>query len=63
VTVDAQHYVPLPNKYRVVALHAAVVMTDAGAGQQVPSTISPRSAAASSFAASVNSAFATRTAW
>jgi outer membrane protein assembly factor BamA len=36
VTVDAQHYVPLPNKYRVVALHAAMVMTDAGAGQQVP---------------------------
>jgi hypothetical protein len=36
VTVDAQHYVPLPNRYRVIALHAAVVMTDAGAGQQVP---------------------------
>jgi hypothetical protein len=36
VTVDAQHYVPLPNRYRVVALRAAVVMTDAGAGQQVP---------------------------
>ena len=36
VTVDAQHYVPLPNKYRVVALHAAVVMTDADAGQLVP---------------------------
>ncbi|HEV8393645.1 MAG TPA: BamA/TamA family outer membrane protein [Vicinamibacterales bacterium] len=36
VTVDAQHYVPLPNKYRVVALRAAVVMTDADAGQQVP---------------------------
>ena len=36
VTVDAQHYVPLPNKYRVVALHTAVVMTDADAGQQVP---------------------------
>ena len=36
VTVDAQHYVPLPNKYRVIALHAAVVMTDADAGQQVP---------------------------
>jgi outer membrane protein assembly factor BamA len=36
VTVDAQHYVPLPDKYRVVALHAAVVMTDASAGQQVP---------------------------
>jgi len=36
MTVDAQHYVPLPNKYRVVALHAAVVMTDADAGQQVP---------------------------
>jgi hypothetical protein len=36
VTMDAQHYVPLPNRYRVIALHAAVVMTDAGAGQQVP---------------------------
>jgi hypothetical protein len=36
VTVDAQHYVPLPNRYRVVALHAAVVMTDADAGQHVP---------------------------
>jgi hypothetical protein len=36
VTVDAQHYVPLPNKFRVIALHAAVVMTDADAGQQVP---------------------------
>jgi outer membrane protein assembly factor BamA len=36
VTLDAQHYVPLPNKYRVIALHAAVVMTDADAGQQVP---------------------------
>lgn len=36
VTMDAQQYVPLPNRYRVVALHAAVTMTDAGAGQQVP---------------------------
>lgn len=36
VTVDAQQYVPLPNRYRVLALHAAVVMTDADAGQRVP---------------------------
>jgi outer membrane protein assembly factor BamA len=36
VRVDAQQYVPLPNRYRVVALHAAVVMTDADAGQHVP---------------------------
>ena len=36
VTVDAQHYVPLPNRLRVIALRAAVVMTDAGSGQQVP---------------------------
>ena len=36
VTMDAQHYVPLPNKYRVIALHTQVVMTDASAGQQVP---------------------------
>jgi hypothetical protein len=36
VTVDAQHYVPLPNRYRVIALHAAVVMTEADAGQHVP---------------------------
>jgi hypothetical protein len=36
VSIDAQHYVPLPNKYRVVALHAAVVMSDADAGQHVP---------------------------
>ena len=36
MSVDAQHYVPLPSRYRVLALHAAVVMTDAGDGQQVP---------------------------
>jgi len=36
VTLDVQQYVPLPNRYRVIALRAAAVMTDAGAGQQVP---------------------------
>jgi hypothetical protein len=36
VTVDVQQYVPLPNRYRVLAVRAAAVMTDAGDGQQVP---------------------------
>lgn len=36
VTVDLQHYVPLPNRYRIVALRAAAVFTDPLEGQQVP---------------------------
>src|SRR5262249_20826208 len=36
VAIDLQQYVPLPNRYRTLALRAAAVMTDAGAGQQVP---------------------------
>jgi Omp85 superfamily domain len=36
VTVDVQHYVPLADRSRVLALHAAAVLTDASAGQQVP---------------------------
>jgi hypothetical protein len=36
VTMDVQQYVPLPTRYRVLALHAEAVMTDAKAGQQVP---------------------------
>jgi len=36
VHIDAQQYVPLPNRYRTIALHAAATLTDADAGQQVP---------------------------
>jgi hypothetical protein len=36
IDVEAQQYVPLPHRYRVLALRAAAVMTDASAGQQVP---------------------------
>lgn len=34
--VDVQHYVPLPNRYRTLALHASGVFTDPSAGDQVP---------------------------
>jgi outer membrane protein assembly factor BamA len=36
VQVDLQQYVPLPNRYRILALRAAAVLTDADTGQQVP---------------------------
>jgi hypothetical protein len=36
VAIDVQQYVPLPDRYRIVALHAAAVITDPYAGQQVP---------------------------
>jgi len=36
LAVELQQYVPLPNRYRLVALRAAAVMTDAREGQQVP---------------------------
>jgi hypothetical protein len=36
VEVDVQQYVPLPNRYRTVALRASAVLTDADAGHQVP---------------------------
>jgi hypothetical protein len=41
VAVDLQQYVPLPNRYRTVALRAAAVLTDPGAGQQVPFYFQP----------------------
>jgi hypothetical protein len=66
VTVDVQQYVPLPNRYRVIALRAAAVMTDAGAAAPAstcPSTTSPRWAGARSCAASASSASGIATAW
>jgi len=36
VEVDVQQYVPLPNRYRTVALRASAVLTDADADHQVP---------------------------
>jgi len=36
VAIDLQQYVPLPNRYRLIALRALAVLTDPLAGQQVP---------------------------
>ena len=36
VELDLQHYVPLPNRYRTLALRAAGVFTDATSGSEVP---------------------------
>ena len=36
VAVELQQYVPLPNRYRTIALRAAAVMTDPRAGSDVP---------------------------
>lgn len=41
VTIDLQQYVPLPDRYRTIALHAAAVFTDARAGQDVPFYFQP----------------------
>ena len=41
VAVNLQQYVPLPNRYRTLALRAAVVTTDPHAGQQVPFYFQP----------------------
>ncbi len=41
VDIDAQQYVPLPDKYRVIALHAAATLTDADAGHEVPFFFQP----------------------
>jgi outer membrane protein assembly factor BamA len=34
--LEVQHYVPLPNRYRVLALRAAAILTDAASGSDVP---------------------------
>jgi outer membrane protein assembly factor BamA len=36
VEVELQQYLPLPNRYRTLAFRAAAVLTDPGAGQDVP---------------------------
>jgi hypothetical protein len=36
IQIDLQQYVPLPNRYRTLALRAEAVLTDAHAGQDVP---------------------------
>jgi len=36
MSVNLQQYVPLPSRYRLLALHAAAVLTDASNGQDVP---------------------------
>jgi hypothetical protein len=41
VTVDLQHYVPIPDQYRTIALHAAATLTDPRAGQDVPFYFEP----------------------
>ena len=36
VAVDLQQYVPIPDRYRTMALHAAAIFTDPATGQHVP---------------------------
>jgi hypothetical protein len=41
VAIDLQQYVPIPDRYRTIALHAAAVLTDPRAGQEVPFYVQP----------------------
>ena len=41
VSVDLQQYVPIPDRYRTIALHAAAVFTDPRKGQEVPFYFQP----------------------
>jgi hypothetical protein len=41
VTVDLQQYLPLSTRYRLIALRAAAVVTDASAGHEVPFYFQP----------------------
>src|SRR5262245_13954012 len=41
VTIDLQQYVPIPDRYRTIALHAAATFTDPRAGQEVPFYFEP----------------------
>jgi len=41
VAIDLQQYVPIPDRYRTIALHAAATLTDPRAGQQVPFYFQP----------------------
>jgi hypothetical protein len=40
-TVDLQQYVPIPDRYRTIALHASAVLTDPRGGQEVPFYFQP----------------------
>jgi hypothetical protein len=39
--IDLQQYVPIPDRYRTIALHAAADFTDARSGQEVPFYFQP----------------------
>jgi hypothetical protein len=41
VSVDLQQFVPIPDRYRTIALHAAAVFTDPRRGQDVPFYFQP----------------------
>ena len=41
VTIDLQQYVPIPDRYRTIALHAAAIFTDPRSGQDVPFYFEP----------------------
>jgi Omp85 superfamily domain len=41
VTIDLQQYVPIPDRYRTIALHAAATFTDPRTGQEVPFYFEP----------------------
>ena len=41
VDIDLQQYVPLPHRYRILALRAAATLTDSDANQQVPFYFQP----------------------
>jgi outer membrane protein assembly factor BamA len=41
VAIDLQQYVPIPDRYRTIALHAAVTLTDPRHGQEVPFYFQP----------------------
>jgi hypothetical protein len=40
-SIDLQQYIPVPNRYRTIALHAAANFTDPRAGQEVPFYFQP----------------------
>jgi hypothetical protein len=57
VSVELQQYVPIPDRYRIVALRAAAVFTDPRSGQQVPFYYQPTLGGAKALRASASSAF------
>ena len=41
VSIDLQQYVPIPDRYRTIALHATAVFTDPRKGQEIPFYFQP----------------------